>query len=131
MATASFSTSTTQLLITSEVVIQQYNQAPLDFFVADYAVEYPFEYAPEDQAVLSAYVAEGGSPTIDLLEDWLKGLWMPGERIETYALLQRISIHIRDALVYRVREEPGVQTPNETLSCGSGSCRDFAALFIA
>jgi transglutaminase-like putative cysteine protease len=29
------------------------------------------------------------------------------------------------------REEPGVQHPAHTLSRGSGSCRDFATLFMA
>ena len=131
VATATFSTAASQLLIASEVVIQQYNQAPLNFFVADYAVQYPFDYAPEDRIVLSAYIGGGESPATDLLGNWLKNLWTPGERIETYGLLQRITAHIQDTLDYRVREEPGVQTPDDTLSCGSGSCRDFAALFMA
>jgi len=29
-----------------------------------------------------------------------------------------------------MREEPGVQSPAQTLSAGAGSCRDFATLFI-
>ena len=31
---------------------------------------------------------------------------------------------------YRVREEPGVQSAQYTLSSNNGSCRDFAQLFI-
>lgn len=33
-------------------------------------------------------------------------------------------------LAYQVREAEGVQSPATTLASGSGSCRDFAALFI-
>jgi hypothetical protein len=45
VAIATFSSSTSQLLIESEVIIQQYNRAPLDFLVADYAIDYPFSYS--------------------------------------------------------------------------------------
>jgi hypothetical protein len=33
-------------------------------------------------------------------------------------------------LVAMVREQPGVQTAAETLTRGTGSCRDFANLFM-
>jgi len=46
-------------------------------------------------------------------------------------LLERLAIHIQQTLTYRVREEPGVQTPTDTLFRGTGSCRDFANLFMA
>jgi transglutaminase-like putative cysteine protease len=62
--------------------------------------------------------------------EWLGSVWQLGERLQTYALLQRLSDHIHETLSYQIREEPGVQTPAETLSCGTGSCRDFACLFI-
>jgi transglutaminase-like putative cysteine protease len=116
VAIATFDSSANQLLIESEVIIQHYNQSPLDFLVADYAVDYPFDYTPEDRIVLLPY--------INFTEHTNRG------RLQTYALLQRLSGHIRDTLCYQIREEPGVQTPAETVSCGTGSCRDFACLFM-
>ena len=44
IAIASFAKPTQQLAIESEVIIQQYLENPLDFLVADYAVDYPFSY---------------------------------------------------------------------------------------
>jgi len=134
---------TQQLMIASEVIIQQFNQAPLDFLVADYAMDYPFTYTPEDRVVLSSYMIStedkaapslhmhSGEPTSrDLLAEWVASLWQPGERLQTYALLQRLSLHIHQTLLYQAREEPGVQTAADTLARGSGSCRDFAYLFM-
>ena len=130
VAIATFDLPTSQLLIESEVIIQQFNQAPLDFLVADYATDYPFAYRPEDRDVLSPYMNVPEHATSDRLAEWIADLWQSGERIQTYALLQRLSEHIQQALSYKLREEPGVQTASETLSRGSGSCRDFAYLFM-
>ena len=47
VAVASFNDPTSQLIIESEVIIQQYNLDPLDFLLADYAINYPFAYIPE------------------------------------------------------------------------------------
>jgi len=130
VAIATFGSQTTQLAIESEVIIQQYNEAPLDFVVADYATHFPFTYKPEDRDVLSPHlnVVEHASST--MLADWLKQSWHSGERIQTYALLQRLGERIKQTLAYQVREEPGVQTPADTLSHGTGSCRDYAYLFM-
>jgi len=51
VATATFDVPTNQLTIESEVVIQQFNEAPLDFLVADYAVNYPFTYQRDDRII--------------------------------------------------------------------------------
>jgi len=131
VAIATFNTPASQLLIENEIIIQQYNQAPLDFLVADYATEYPFFYTPEDRMVLSPYMLFPGQADNDQLNEWLAGIWQTGERIQTFALLQRLCIHIRQTMLYQLREEPGVQSPEETLACASGSCRDFANLFMA
>lgn len=64
----------------------------------------------------------------NLLGEWIANLLESGERIQTYTLLQRLCTHIHQTLSYRVREKLGVQTAEQTLSGGTGYCRDFAAL---
>ena len=129
VAIATFDSLTSQLLIESEVIIQQYNRAPLDFLVADYAMNYPFSYTPEDRVVLAPYMNLAMRNSGDTLDQWLANSWRLDDQIQTYALLQRISTQICNGLSYLRREEPGVQTATETLSYGTGSCRDFANLF--
>lgn len=128
VAIASFSEQASSLMIESEVLIHQYHQAPLDFLVDPEALFFPFHYADEEQLLLAPY-----RQPVDhdwTLERWVAGLYAPGEHLETYTLLQRISSCIHDTLNYLRREEPGVQPPARTLSTRSGSCRDFATLFL-
>ena len=130
VATATFDVSVNQLAIESEVIIQQFNEAPLDFLVADYAVNYPFTYLPEDRIMLLPYMAFPEEKVKTQLTEWIAGFWQPEESIQTYTLLQRLGTHINQTLSYRIREEPGVQTVGQTLDFGTGSCRDFALLFM-
>ena len=131
VAIATFKSTASQLVIESEVIIQQYNEAPLDFLVSNYATEYPFTYLVEDEIVLAPYLREFGSPSPDsTLIAWVAKLWQPGQRIQTYSLLQLLATSIKKTFTYRVREEPGVQSAVETLALGTGSCRDFAYLFM-
>ena len=132
VASATFDVATSQLLIESEAIVQHYNQAPLDFLVADEAIDYPLLYRPEEMALLAPYMSIStrtpgeGSP----LARWVASVWQPGEKIQTYALLQRLASRIQETLTYRLREEPGVQTSAETLSRAAGSCRDSALLYM-
>jgi transglutaminase-like putative cysteine protease len=130
VAVASFNTPTNQLTIESEVIIQQYNLAPLDFLLADYAVNYPFAYTPEDWTVLAPYAGHSEQTSSILFADWLKNLWYSHEQLQTYTLLQRITARIQQTVSYRRREEAGVQSASETLTFGTGSCRDLANLFM-
>lgn len=130
VAIAAFDQAASQLSIESQIIIQQHNQVPLDFVVADYAVNYPFTYKPEDIVVLSPYMNVVDVVTRDLLTRWTMNLWPSAEPLQTYVLLQQLCVHINQMLSYKLREEPGVQTVAETLSNGTGSCRDFAYLFM-
>lgn len=130
VAIATFTTPSNQLKIESEVIIQQYNEAPLDFLVADYAMNYPFAYTDEDRVLLSPYLYDPGNRASDALVKWVANIWRMGERLQTYSLLQRLSNKINQSLAYQLREEPGVQTAEQTLAYATGSCRDFAALFM-
>jgi transglutaminase-like putative cysteine protease len=130
VAIATFTSPTNKLSIESEVVIQQYNQTPLDFLLANDATDYPFAYTSEDWVVLAPYTNFVGAMPNVLLSESVAKLWQPGERLQTYALLQRLCTHIHQNLAYRLREEPGVQSAADTLFWGTGSCRDFANLFM-
>jgi transglutaminase-like putative cysteine protease len=130
VAIANFTAPTQQLTVESEVVVQQYNEAPLDFIVADYAIYYPFSYSQDDQFLLSPYRVLPDQKTRQLLNNWIFKVWKSGEQVQTYTLLQRLTTAIYTTLIYNVREEPGVQSAEETLRLGSGSCRDFALPFM-
>lgn len=132
LAVATFDSPASQLIIESHVIVQQYNQEPFDFLLESQAVDYPFAYAPEDAVVLSPYITGVVRSESEraVLAGWLSALWPEGEAIQTFALLQRLNAHIHQSLSYRVREEPGVQTAAETLALGTGSCRDWAFLFM-
>ena len=130
VAIASFDTPASQLVIESEIIIQQYNEAPLDFLVAEYATDYPFAYTEEDRVILAPYLNGAEHLSSAPLATWVASLWQPGEAIQTYSLLERLNQHIHQMFAYQVREEPGVQTAADTLTRGNGSCRDFANLFM-
>jgi transglutaminase-like putative cysteine protease len=130
VAIATFETPASQLVIESDVIIQQFNEMPLDFLVDAQAVDYPFAYSSEDEPVLLPYRDARRRVSADPVAAWVDTIWRPGEPIQTYALLQRLCVSIHARVSYRAREEPGVQDAAETLALGSGSCRDSAALFM-
>jgi transglutaminase-like putative cysteine protease len=130
VALATFTTMTTGLRVASAVVIEQYDEVPLDFVVADYAVTYPFEYAADEVHALAPFRAATWPNARPALEDWLQRIGLPRAGNQTYTELDRLNRAIHDAIRYEPREAPGVQSPADTLARGTGSCRDFAALFL-
>jgi transglutaminase-like putative cysteine protease len=130
VAIATFETPASQLVIESDVIIQQFNAEPLDFVVDAQAVDYPFAYSAEEQPVLFPYMDGSRRSSADPVMAWVDTIWRRGEPIQTYVLLRRLCSGIHRHVSYRLREEPGVQDAGETLALGTGSCRDFAALFI-
>ncbi len=130
VAIATFSLPVSQLLIESEVIIQQYNEFPLDFLVSDYALLYPFTYQNEEALLLSHYRSLPDNETIRIVNIWIANFWHPGKKIQTYILLEQIAEYIHRTLTYQVREEEGVQSAILTLQYGTGSCHDFAFLFM-
>lgn len=131
VATASFNDKAQHLMINSDIIIQKYDQVPYDFLVADYAVDYPFNYNDEDQVLLAPYLVKVDQQEQKKLNEFLFSVCQPSEAIQTFALLQRLNQHIYQTVTYQRREEEGVQSAGETLNLGSGSCRDSAFLFMA
>lgn len=130
IAIAEFSQPADRLEIYSEVDIQQYNVAPQDFIVDDYAATYPFTYLEKDLPFLHPYLLLPEGAAGESLRGWLKQLHGGAKSLPTYEFLLGLMHGIHAGFDYRVREEEGVQTAEETLRLGTGSCRDFAYLFI-
>ncbi|OYY95803.1 MAG: cysteine protease [Hydrogenophilales bacterium 28-61-23] len=130
VASVSFLAPSNSLRIASNVRVEMYEDAPFDFLVADYAVTYPFEYALQEQPDLAAYRQSVYVDDRSAVNQWLVSLGCVREPMETFVLLDRLNRDIANRFVYQAREEPGVQSPAQTLSLQRGSCRDFAALFM-
>jgi transglutaminase-like putative cysteine protease len=130
VAVASFTAPTASLRVASEVVIEHYDEEPLDFLVDEHAAFHPFAYSAQDAALLAPLRTMAWPSDRKPVDDWLRGLGLTPGRIETFALLDQLNRAIPREFRYQGREEPGVQPPALTLSRRSGSCRDFAALFL-
>ena len=130
LAKIDFTEPADKLVFYSEIVLNQYDTNPLDFILEESAVHYPFVYDPDSLTELAPFMAILYPRDIAPLREWQAQFWKPGDQIDTFALLQTINRHIFAAFKYQRRDEPGVQTPAETLKKGSGSCRDFATLLL-
>lgn len=130
VAIVTFDEPANRLSILSEIQIEHYEDAPLDFIVREYAVNYPFDYRYYVQIDLAPYLQPEYPADESAIRDWIRSLGLEQATIETYTLLDRINHAIANEFEYVLREEAGVQSPAQTLGQRRGSCRDFAALFM-
>ncbi len=64
------------------------------------------------------------------MHEWIATLPNPGDFHSAEAFVVRLAELIHERISYQRRESKGVQTPDTTLSLGSGSCRDVATLMM-
>ena len=121
-----FPEKTTELSITVDLVADMEVINPFDFFVEPEAEQFPFKYADELSEELSPYLV--ADPRGPLLEAFLA--LIPREKRNTVDFLVDLNQRLQRKIRYIVRMEPGVQTPEETLTRRAGSCRDSAWLLI-
>ena len=99
---------------------------PFDFFIEDYAQNYPFQYDAEVFKELTPYLETlPVGPKLQAIIDELKP--MRKLMVDYFPLMNRA---IQSRVNYTIRMEPGVQEPEETLELASGSCRDSAWLLV-
>ena len=99
---------------------------PFDFFVEPEAETFPFAYAPQLKSDLLPYL----QPEVpgELLAEWMADV--PREAPNTVDFLVALNQRLQSQIGYIVRMEPGIQTPEETLGIGKGSCRDTGWLLV-
>jgi uncharacterized protein (DUF2126 family) len=99
---------------------------PFDFFVEEFAQEIPFGYPPELRHELLPYLEFEDSG--ERLDAFVASI--PRASRTTIDFLVELNQRIQREVAYTVRLEAGVQTPDETLRLGSGSCRDSGWLLV-
>lgn len=99
---------------------------PFDFFLEKYAEEFPFEYDPVLARELIPYrKSRRPGHKLPVLAQELRK-----EKIRTVDYLVELNNYVHQKVKYLIRMEPGIQTPERTLTLESGSCRDSAWLLV-
>jgi uncharacterized protein (DUF2126 family)/transglutaminase-like putative cysteine protease len=97
-----------------------------DFFMEKEAETFPFKYDAVLAKELIPYleVIPAGPKLAPFLESVRK------ENVSTINYLVELNQKLCGMIKYLIRMEPGIQTPEETLALGSGSCRDTSWLLV-
>lgn len=121
-----FPGKTKEFVVEVEFVADLVPGNPFDFVLEPSAESYPFDYAPELVKELEPYRAAGAAGP--LLRAFVGRFAL--EKRATVDLLVDLNGSVRDAVKYVSRMDHGVQSSEETLEKGSGSCRDSAWLLV-
>jgi transglutaminase-like putative cysteine protease len=119
-----------RLSVRSTLLVEQYNTNPFDFVLEPQALEIPFQYREEERADVQAFLERGHPADDDALRHWVRPFLGANGRARTLEFLTALNRSVPLFFQYARREEPGVQSPGETLQRRAGSCRDFALLFM-
>ncbi len=121
-----FEEKTRELLVEVDLVAEMSVLNPFDFFLEPSADKCPFTYDP--------WLAKELRPFLETLPVTLKLKNYLGtisrESVRTIDFIVGLNSRLSKEIKYVIRLEPGVQTPEETLTLGSGSCRDSGWLLV-
>ncbi len=125
LARLTFPEMAQDLRVEVSLIAEMISFNPFDFFTEEYAENFPFEYEPHLKHELGPYLAT--CETGPLFHELTESLRHPKRTID---ILVDANTAIRQRLEYILRMEAGIQAPEETLTKGRGSCRDFAWLLV-
>jgi len=120
-----FPEKTTELRIEVEVIARLKVINPFDFFVEEYAGKFPFNY---ENTLLKELVPYLETKDIGEKTQFFIDQMFIKKGINTVDFLVYANQQVFNAIKYNIRLETGVQNCEETLTLGSGSCRDFSWL---
>ncbi len=121
-----FAEKTREFRVEVDLVAEMAVINPFDFFLEPRAEEFPFEYESWQQNELSPYLKR--EPLTPRFKRYLETI--PRAKTRSVNFLVALNQQLADNIKYLIRLEPGVQTPEETLAKGSGSCRDSGWLLV-
>ncbi len=117
---------TRQFSVSVDLVVDLAAIDPFDFFLEESAEKYPFGYSAQLTRELAPYLVKGERAAA--FRELMAKVDLRSRR--TVDFLVDVNRVVREAVAYVIRMEPGVQTPEETLQKGQGSCRDSSWLLV-
>ena len=124
-----FPEPTTEFKVTVDVVAEMSVYNPFDFFLEPTAEKFPFEYEGAVDGLkhdLAPYLVR--QPLTPKWREFVASI--DRREVRTIDFLVYLNQRLQREIGYVIRMEPGVQTPEQTLVIGKGSCRDTGWLLV-
>ena len=121
-----FSQKTNEFVVDVNLIAELIAFNPFGFVLEPGVQDYPFKYSPEVFKDLEPYLSAevAGARFQGFLAEIAK------ETRGTISFLVELNRRIRDRIAYIARLDTGIQSCEETLEKGKGSCRDSAWLLV-
>ncbi len=130
IAIAAFDAPADRLRFKCRIKIEHLGTSNPEYPLAAEVRRIPFRYPASELPDLAASIALQHPDSASGVAAWARRLLDGDGTGDTASLLARMTRSIKEEFQYRERDEPGVQTPDETLSLRSGSCRDYALFMM-
>ena len=125
IALITFDEPADELRFDSVIEIEHYGLSDPEMMLREYAASYPFRYDNDQMPDLLPTLQCHYPDPDGAIGAWARQFLDQAESTNTEELLIRITRAIKEQFAYQERAIHGTQTPAETLSLGSGKCRDF------
>lgn len=120
--------------VTVDLVVEMAVYNPFDFFLEPFAEAVPFAYPSALKAELAPYlVPDKLTPKLAAYLKTAQAALAASTKekpLRTIDFLVQLNQQLQQDIAYTIRLEPGVQTPEDTLTQASGSCRDTGWLLV-
>ena len=117
---------TKRFSVTVDLVAEMSVYNPFGFFLEPYAEQFPFVYEKKLAVEVAPFLRKHSRKP--RFAELVASLDTKPQRTIDY--LVALNSRINQLVKYTIRLEPGVQTPEQTLTVGTGSCRDSAWLLV-
>ena len=130
VAVGEFSQDSPSLVVTSEFTVAKRPEEGSSNPPSNILTPYPPMHSGIEEAATYLFRRTVFPSDVDGLRAWVMGLNLLPTLGNEAPIFDNLASQIHSEVNYLRRETPGVQSPLETLSLGSGSCRDTAVLLM-
>jgi transglutaminase-like putative cysteine protease len=130
VALVDFDERSSELDISSDVMIERWPLFPRPGLPVRHAVPYPVHYDAMETPVAKAYQSVVFPDDQPLVREWLDKSLPIETRTDCEEMMMSICVALKRDIQYLRRSEKGVQAPATTLQLRKGSCRDTATLML-